>query len=359
MVIGLAPALAFADDEANASLYVYADDDETTIVSPRARAEVDLGERASVTASYDADVITAASVDVRTSATPRAFTDLRHGGTLASSVLLDRLTKVGASARGSIENDFDLIGGTLTASRELPARTVTLEASWGLERAWVGRTGDPTFDESLTAHRASGGVTVVLDPRTVLSASYALGISTGFQASPYRFVPIWGAHEGAQGRPSGFVPERLPAVRDRHAVAVELRRVLVQDLFLGVRATGYADGWGIEAATLLLESERTFARDALALRVRARGYAQTAARFHEERYDTWPRVPDVVSADRELGAMTSLLGGLGVRLRLIEGSAGTLSARVSADAMWFHYLDFAALHDRSALLLSAGLEGSL
>lgn len=358
-VLGLMPGLAFADDEATASLYVYVDDDETTILSPRARAEVDLGESANVTASYDADAITSASVDVRTSATPRAFTDLRHGATLASSVSLDRLTKVGASLRGSVENDFDLIGGAVTASRELPERTVTIEASWGLEHAWIGRTGDPTFADRLVSHRASGGVTFVLDPRTILSASYALGISTGFAASPYRYVPIWSPHEAAQGRPSGSVPERLPTVRDRHALAVELRRVLVEDLFFGARLTGYADGWGVEAGTLVLETERTFLREAVALRVRARGYAQTAARFHQERYRTWPDVPDVVSADRELGSMTSLLGGVGAGVRLLQGAAGTLSARVAADAMWFHYFDFAALHDRSALLLSAGLEGSL
>jgi len=350
--------VAAADDEVTGNLYVYADDDETTIVSPRARAEVDLGERANVTATYDADLITSASVDVRTSATPRAFTDVRHGGSVGSTVSLDRLTKVGASVRGSTENDYDVLGGTLRGSRELDERRVTLEVSWGLEHAWVGRSNDPTFADKLVAQRASGGVSIVLDRWTVLSASYALGISSGFQASPYRFVPIAPPGGSGQGQPSGWVPERLPTVRDRHALAVELRRVLAPDLFLGARATGYADGWGIEAATLHVETERTFGRQTFALRVRARGYAQSAARFHEERYETWPAVPDVVSGDRELGAMTSLFGGLGGRLRLSEGRLGSLWARASADVVWFHYFDFEALDNRRALLLSAGLEGN-
>lgn len=356
--LALAPAAAQADDEATGGVTVYADDDETTIVSPRARVTADLGERVSATASYDADVITTASVDVRTGATPRGFTDIRHGGTVGGTVALDRRTKVGATLRGSTENDFDLLGATATLSHELRDRTWTLTGAYGLERSWIGRSNDETFAEDAWSQRASAAATVVLDARTVLSASYSLGVATGFLASPYRFVPLWSSLD-AQGRPAASVPERLPSVRDRHALGVELRRALPDDWFLGGRLTAYLDGWGIGAGTLNLEATRAFAHDALTLRVRGRGYAQSAARFHRERYATWPEVPDVVSGDRELGAMTSVMVGLGAHLRLTPVGPAGLWAHVGADAMWFHYFDFAPLEDRDAILLSAGLEGRL
>ncbi|MBI2895088.1 MAG: DUF3570 domain-containing protein [Deltaproteobacteria bacterium] len=355
----LAPTPLAAEDQATASLSVYADDDQATVSSPRASAHLDLSERVAVRAGYDADVITAATVDVRTSATPRAFEDTRHAGALGADLKLDRSTELGVSARGSTENDYDLVGGSLLVSRDFLDRTLTLTADYGIEYSLVGRTGDPTFAESLWGQRASAGATVVLDRRTVASLSYTLGVLAGYQASPYRFVPIYSADPSAQGRPV-FVPERLPSVRERHAVALEVRRALDRELFVAGRLTGYVDGWGMTAGTLQTELERELLSGRLAVRAHGRGYVQGAARFHEERYETLPEAPRNASADRELGRMWSLMGGASIDTRVARGRrSGELWLRAGVDLLRFEYLDFAALDGRTAWLFALGATGRM
>jgi hypothetical protein len=189
--------------------------------------------------------------------------------------------------------------------------------------------------------------------------SYTLGVLAGYQASPYRFVPIYAADRAAQGRPV-FVPERLPSVRERHAVALEVRRALGGRLFLAGRLTGYLDGWGMTAGTLQTELERELLSGRAALRAHARGYAQGAARFHEERYETLPEAPLHASADRELGRMWSLMGGASFDTRVARGRrSGELWLRAGIDLMRFEYPDFAALEGRTAWLFALGATGRM
>ncbi|MCE9580567.1 MAG: hypothetical protein K8W52_46030, partial [Deltaproteobacteria bacterium] len=106
----LAPLVAVAEpppDEVSATMRVYADDDHLTVLSPAAHAQVSTGR---LTGEVDAalDAVSAASVDVMTSASPRAVHERRLevglGGTLRRAALAIR-----GGAQVSHERDYDAV----------------------------------------------------------------------------------------------------------------------------------------------------------------------------------------------------------------------------------------------------------
>ena len=75
----LLAATARADDRAAAGVFVHTDDDGLTVIHPIASTRVEVADDTHVGVGWEADVISAATIDVRTSASPRGFEETRHG----------------------------------------------------------------------------------------------------------------------------------------------------------------------------------------------------------------------------------------------------------------------------------------
>ena len=88
-LVAILVAPARAQDHATAAIFVHADDDQLTVVHPSASARATV-DRTAITARYDADVITSATIDVRTSASVRPFEETRHGLGLEGETSLSR-----------------------------------------------------------------------------------------------------------------------------------------------------------------------------------------------------------------------------------------------------------------------------
>lgn len=347
---------ASGDGKAAAFVSVYQDDDHVSVISPQLVASTEIDDRVEVEAGWEADIISAASVDIVTAASPRGFEEVRHGLIAGASFRPEPEVGFGIRYLPSWEPDFDSHAVAARTVHEWLERRVEqrLELRASFDR--VGRAGEPTETwRKQTSVSAAASVGVIVDRWTVAQLAYEVASVDGFQASPYRFVPVsW--------EPTAIVvrvPERTPEHRARHAIGPSVRRALARDWFASAGYRFYADDWGIVSHTGELELQHELVRDRLVLGANARVYWQSSASFHRKRYVTpTGEVPRFRSADKMLSRSWSLLAG--ARSELGFGRAGpfeVLRATLSLAVYEQRFEEFAPLEARTAVIASLGASG--
>jgi len=203
--------------------------------------------------------------------------DTRHEVSLGASHVFDLLTLAGGYSF-SRENDYlsHTIGGSL--SRELNDKNSTLALGYGISLNTVGRSGDDNFARDMTQQHASLTWTQLVNPRLVTQVVYELTYANGYQASPYRFVPV---RMDAKCAPQFWVPETDPNTRTRHALVLGANHAVGEASSLQGDYRFYLDDWGISAHTF---GARYFVHltKNLELRLRERFYIQTGASFYQK-----------------------------------------------------------------------------
>lgn len=322
---------------------LYTDTDRTVVVSPHVSATTTLPNQTAISATYTEDVVSSASVDVRSTASPRIYDRRQEVDLGVGQQLLG--TQLGASATYSQERDYTSLGASFTASRELNRKNTTVELRLGHQSNVVGRADDPLFQAPRTDWSADLAVTQLLSPTTVAQLNATAARADGMIASPYRKVVI--------GDDQRYVmPENEPAERSLLAAALAVKQ------YLGLGLVGHLD-YRFYADSYLLRSHTLDARLILdlapvTLRLRYRFYRQNGAFFYQSTYDR-PRV--YVSADRELSPFSSHLFGAKAEWApaSFRGDHPALRLDAKVEAMYFSYSDFPALPSRWALISQAGL----
>jgi hypothetical protein len=290
-------------DELASAIYVRTDTDHTTVVSPQVRAKLNVTEATSVDVTYLVDVWTSASIDIVTSATKQgAISEQRDELDVGLSHDIGDLTLSGGY-RFSMENDYRSHGGNLGASLDFADNAATLAGSVSLTADTVGRVGDPEFERALTTVSTRLSFTQVLDPSTLLQGTYELGHSGGYQASPYRFVPIGGDGTCAGNAPL-CVPERTPDSRLRNSMVVQGRRAFGSSASVGLGYRFYFDDWSVTSHTVQAQAS-WLPNDFTTLALRYRYYSQGSAEFYKPQYSASDIADDFVTFDRELSALSS------------------------------------------------------
>ena len=349
---------ARADGRAAGFVSVYMDDDELTVVSPQASATQDIVADVSADVAYDADIISAATVDVRTAASPRGYEEVRHG--LQAGLLWQprATTNLGMRWIGSWEPDFVSHGIGASTSRAWLDDHLTTSVS---VLARFNRAGRATEARNRWLSRftsvAGASLGLVLDRWTVATLAYELQMSNGFMGSPYRFVRVaW---------PSGtqvLVPEAHPTERVRHGARLGARRALSYRWFLAGGYRIYGDSWGVSSHTGDVELQAAFTRDRLIVAAGFRAYYQTAASFYEsgpQRSASEGTVPTVRTADKLLSKSWSLLPGVRLEMNLRSlGSLTALRAALKAELYEQRFVDFTPLDRRRAAIVSLGISAA-
>lgn len=343
IALGGGAATARAGGDFDAQVQVYVDSDHTQVVSPLVHAQADVTPTTEVQAGYVADVVSSASVDIVTQASKITIHDVRHQGSLGASKILGDWT-----ARGgyifSTENDYTSNNFSLGVERRLAENATTLALGYQLSLDQVGRAGDANFGRSLTAQSVSATWTQVLTPDLAMQLSYELGIAHGFQASPYRFVPV---AADAMSPPSFWVPETDPEDRYRHAAVLSLNKHLFEHSAIQGDYRFYRDTWGITSHTVELRYLVDLSSKA-ELRLRGRVYTQSGAGFYQASYAGPEKY---MTIDRELGPLSSVLGGIKLTYKL--GTAFELSGKL--DLFHFSYPEFPRLRSRLGANIGLGL----
>ncbi|HTR50708.1 MAG TPA: DUF3570 domain-containing protein [Kofleriaceae bacterium] len=334
---------ARADDIVTSKVQVYVDNDHTTVVTPMVQASADVAAGTTITAGYLVDAVTSASIDTVTQASPTTIHDTRHQVTVGASQELDPIT-VRAGYVFSIENDYlshTFSGG---ATKDLFDKNTTLALDLALSANTVGRAGDYNFERTLDVGTLSASWTQVIDERTIAQLAYELADASGYQASPYRFVPVRATLASA---PELWVAETDPDTRWRHALVLSANRAVGDASAIQGDYRIYHDTWGITSSTIGARYLVRLSR-ALELRLRERFYTQNAASFYLDNYTTPQRY---MTYDRELSPLWSET--FGVKLDYLI--TPKLDIELKLDGFYYHYTDFPPLDWRIGCNVGTGV----
>jgi len=315
---------------------------EMLVVAPRANLRIDPADELSLSVSYDADIVSGASVavvdapssdvDAITSATRLDdFRSVVSGGLQVRSPF--------GSLRGSysygFEADYTSHSFLLGARTDLFERNTTFDLSYARGFDSVCDLNQPRAQESVERRRldvAEG----CFDDTNVDRAARDLDLQTfqgswsqawapifttqltltaqlvdGFQSNPYRAV--WLGRTAAQ--------ENHPANRFRYAAGLQ-GRLWLQPLSGAIQAyvRAYRDNWDVRSITAELAYEQSI-DGALRVRLRGRYYTQGAAAFFSDDYGLRPR-GQYFTGDRELSDQESFMAGLQLTWTLTPGTEG-------------------------------------
>ena len=323
-----ASTAARAERRAEVGLAVYADDDAVTVVRPSALLAAPAG-RAELTAEVVIDIVSAASVDLVSQASPRGFQETRVEPALTLSLPLSRLATLSLRGFASTESDFDLLGASAGVSLDSASRADTVALTYALSQAAVGRADDPGASRGRTTMQLGASWTRVTDRAGYLDLVLEGELQVGALANPYRYVAI----ETSTGERCCSVPERTPELRAALAALLRVRRALARDrVFLHVDYRFAADGWGLTSHTVSARALLPVSQRAV-LGASARGYLQSAADFHRTRYVGADAVPAYRTRDRNLGPERSASLGLACELAL-GGAPASDGPHLTVAATW-------------------------
>jgi hypothetical protein len=303
----------------------YADTDHVFVFTPTIAVSVGKPSAGwSVGGRYLVDVVSAASVDIVSTASPR-WTEIRHVGMVDAAYKPGRW---GVAAHGavSIEPDYQSYsaGGEITGDFLQKNVTVLLGYDHGYDVA--GRTGTPfsVFSRELDRNAFKAGVTLVVNRSTIASFVADAIVESGDPSKPYRYVPLFApgtyvprgapVSQVTELRLSARALEQLPLSRDHFALSARVAHRM-QNATLRVDERLYTDTWGLHATTTDARFLVDFGRR-VELGPHARFHAQTGVTFWERGYVLGPGFdfPALRTGDRELGPLFGVTGGARLRL---------------------------------------------
>jgi hypothetical protein len=363
-------ALQGIDVAASTEIGTYADSDHVYVFTPSiAGSLTNVVAGWSVHARYLVDVVSAASADVVSTASP-PFVEVRQAGTFDAAY---KPHNFGVAVNGavSVEPDYTSVVGGATVTQDLLAKNLTVLFGYSHMHDIAGRSGTPfsVFSRTLDRDAFKGGLTILVDRATVLSFVADVMVEYGDPSKPYRYVPLFspgvvvpvGASIATvnQLRVSERALEQLPLTRDRFALTMRwAHRLHRSTMRFDERA--YVDTWGLKATTTDL---RWFFDIGSRVEIgpHARFYAQTPVDFWQRAYVLQPdfTYPAIRTGNRELGPLVNITGGASFRAAL-----GTdLAPRKWVLGLDFNmtstqYLDDIYLTQRLAGVGSISLEGA-
>lgn len=352
---------------ARASLEVsgYTDTDAVHVASPTISGSV--GNEVtgwSVSGRYLVDAVSAASVDIVSTASPRWF-EYRHVGAGAVDY---KTGDVAVSLSGGVSREPDYLsrnaGLAISVDTLDKNFTPTVAVSYGWDDS--GRTGLPRERwEGMQRLGVQAGATFVIGRSTIASFTADGIYERGYLAKPYRYVPLFAPGAGGDipaGASTSMVNDRrldlrpadaLPRARDRYATTLRLAHRF-DDASLRVYQRLYADDWQLAASTsdarLMIDLGTHFL-----IWPHLRLHAQRAVSFWQRAYEAVPGpdgmlgVPAFRTGDRELGALYTGTAGGGVRWFLGPGPQAPWSLSFQSDIIYTRYMDALYVTRRRAL----------
>jgi hypothetical protein len=349
----------------------YADSDHVFVLTPSVSGTVaDPVAGWSMRGQYLVDVVSAASVDIVSTAS-RRWVEVRHAGTLDASY---KPGAVGVALDGAVSNEPDYsswtVGGTLT--QDLLDQNLTLLLGFAHSHDVAGRSGTPfsVFSRPIDRESIQGGFTFLLDRATVGAMFADAVIESGDSSKPYRYIPMFApgttlaAGASIDEVDALRLPERpleqLPRSRDRYALTLRMsHRFSGSTLRIDERI--YTDSWALTAsstdARYLIDLGR---RWEVGPHVRAHG--QTGVSFWKRVYtlNSGYDYPALRTGDRELGPLLGLTLGFTVRLGLgpsDDPNAWLLGLDLNATNT--RYLDALYIRQRLSALAVLSIEARL
>jgi hypothetical protein len=322
------------EDRADLLYHVY-DGGGVQIDGPSLLVRKGFLEKVSVVGNFYMDMVSSASIDVVTTASP--YKEERKQWSLGVDALRGKTT-YSLNYINSKENDYEANTASFSLSQDLfgDLTTVTL----GYSRSWdtVRRRGDPTFEQNTDRRSYSVGVTQILTKNLLIGAAFETITDEGFLNNPYRSVRYL---DPTSGTGYSFEAEVYPRTHTSNAIAFNAKYYLPYRAAVSGEYRFYTDTWGIKAHTADLSYTQPWNKK-WTFDGSVRFYTQNNADFYS---DLFPRADaqNFEGRDKELATFDSLAVGLGASYEFPGGwprfvQKGTLNFRI--DHLWFDYKDF-------------------
>ena len=352
----------------------YKDSDHITVITPSITGRVEnVTTGASISGSYLLDVVSAASVDIVSTAS-RRWQESRHAGAIGGEYKPKNFG-VAVSGSASREPDYFAYGFAVQMSQDFDEKNTSIVGGYGYGHDTIGRGSTPfsVFSREVNRGTFNGGITQVINRTTVAGLSFDLMIENGDQSKPYRYIPMFTSAVAAnvpKGASIDYVTSHRSPERPLEQLPLSRRRLAttgrIAHRFEGstLRASEriYFDTWGLSAST----TDARWVFDVVprvSLGPHTRFHIQSPVSFWQRAYTSsgqgWS-IPEFRTGDRELGPLWTVTGGGGVKVNI--GSAAEprkWAIGLDADAMYTSFLNDLYLTSRTGLLGAMTLEAEL
>ncbi len=312
------------------------------IDGPSVLVRKQVGSSTSFVGNYYVDMISSASIDVITTASP--YKEERTQWSLGMDYLRGNTT-MSVAYVSSEESDFDANTYSFSVSQDMFGDLTTLTLSWALGDDTVGRSDDPTFERDIDRQQYGVGLTQILTRNLISTLNFTVVTEEGFLNNPYRSVRY---ADASVARGFSYEPELYPNTRTSTALGLRMRYFLPYRAAIEGEYRYFTDTWDIDSHTASLSYTHPFGP--FTVTGKYRYHDQTGAHFFS---DLFPRsqATNFRGRDKELSPLTSHTLGISGSYEFISGPEGWRLFKRGTINFSYNYL-FVEYHEFSDI--SAG-----
>ncbi len=337
LLAGANPAFAsvLPEDRTDAMYHLYTGGG-VDIDGPSVLVRKKVAKNISVVGNYYVDMISSASIDVITTASP--YTEERTQWSIGADYLRGNTT-MRVNYVSSVESDFDASTYSFSVSQDMFGALTTLTLGYAYGADIVGSSVDPTFRRENRRQQYSIGLTQILTRNLIAALNVETVTDEGFLNNPYRSVRYF---DPGTALGFSFEPELYPNTRTSNAFGLRARYFLPYRAAVEGEYRYFIDTWDIQGHTASLSYIHPWGPWTFTGKVR--WHDQTSAHFYR---DIFPRAQatNFRGRDKELSELTSLTLQAKVSYKFIDENRGygflkkgTVSA--SLDFLTVDYHDF-------------------
>jgi len=339
---GFAFAGVLPEDRADVLYHLY-DGGGVEIDGPSILVRKKVGKSVSLVGNYYIDMVTSASIDVVTTASP--YTEERKQWSLGADYLRGNTT-MRVNYTSSEESDYDAATYSFSVSQDMFGDLTTLTLGYALGDDLVRRSDDPLFERDLDKQMYSIGVTQILTKNLISTLNFETITDEGYLNNPYRSVRY---ADSGSALGYSFEPELYPNTRTSNSVGLRARYYLPYRAAIEGEYRYFIDTWDIEGHTGSLTYIHPW-RD-FTFTGKFRYHNQTGAHFYSDLFSR-SEATNFRGRDKELSALTSYTVKLKAAYELLSDDGNDWGfikkASVSASLHLLH-VDYDNFSDLTAL----------
>ena len=306
------------------------------INGPSVLVRKQVGKNTSFVANYYVDMISSASIDVITTASP--YDEERTQWSLGMDYLHGNTTMT-VNYTTSVESDFDATTYSFAVSQDMFGDLTTVTLSYALGKDIVGNSQDPTFERENDRQSYGVGITQILSRNMIAALNFQVITDEGFLNNPYRSVRY--ADPGTALGYS-YEPELYPNTRTSSAVGIRAKYYLPYRAAIEAEYRYFTDTWDIKSDTASISYIHPLGPWTFTAKYRY--HDQTGAAFYSDLFSR-SEATNFRGRDKELSPLTSTTVRLAAAYEFIGGAEGwrfidKASVNVSIDMLNIEYHDF-------------------
>jgi hypothetical protein len=330
-----AQAGVLPEDRADILYHLY-DGGGVEIDGPSILVRKQVGKSTSIVANYYIDMVSSASIDVITTASP--YKEERKQWSLGMDYLRGNTT-MSVNYTSSVESDFDATTYSFSVSQDMFGDLTTLTLTYALGDDIVGNSSDPTFKRENDRQHYGIGLTQIFTRNLIAALNFETITDEGFLNNPYRSVRY---ADAGSALGYSYEPELYPNTRTSSAIGLRAKYYLPYRAAIEGEYRYFTDTWGIDSDTMSLSYIHPMGPWTFTAKYRY--HDQTGADFFS---DIFPReqATNFRGRDKELSALTSSTIKLAVSYEFIGGAEGwrfikKASVNASIDILNVDYHEF-------------------